>query len=1291
MVTTLLRSALREIRQSLGRYLAILAIVGLGVGFFAGLRACQPDMLLTGTDYLEEQSFYDFRFLSTLGFTEEDVAAFAAHEGVRTARGAVYTDFLTEIEEGREVVVKAHSITPDVNLLKVTAGRMPEAPNECVGDAKYFLPEDLGRTLPVNPDNDGDALELLRYDGYTVVGLAWSPYYLNYERGTSSIGSGSVAAAVFIPEDGFDFEAYYEVFAVMDGLGTPYSEEYDASLEAVKPEMEALLDERAELRFASIYDEAMSEISDADKEIADGWLDYHRERRDAEDELDGAYQELTDGEADYEQGQRDYEQGQKDFVQGQKDYADGQRKVLDARQELADAEKELADAEQELAGAERKVADAEKEAADGERELANARKELDDGWAEYYKAKADAERELDSAQRQLEDGEQEYNSGLAEYNDGARKLQEAEAELARGEAEIQEGLRELDAAQAQVDAAWSQLQQAQQQLTESKAQLDAGEAAYQAGYQQLEAAAAAAGVPVDTLLSTTPEGQQLTAARAELDKGWAQYNEGMQEYQSGYAEYQSGLSQLESGRRELQSGQAELEEGRRELNAARKEVSDAKSQLDAARKELDGGWKEFRAAQADAERELADAQKKLEDGEAEYLSGQMELEDGKRELEDGKRELEDGRRELEDGRQRLEDGRAELSKAERELADARRKLDDAQEELDRAPGELEDARRELDDGWSEYHSGLEDADREFADAEKELLDAEIEVADAREKLKDLKRATTYTLTREENTGYVCFENDTSIVAAISVVFPVFFFLVAALVCMTTMTRMVDEQRTQIGVLKALGYGNGQIMAKYLFYSGTAALIGSAAGYSLGAAGLPWIIWEIYGMIYGFAPLKHTALPGLAAVSFAAALLCSMGATWLSCRVELRRQASELIRPKTPKAGRRVFLEYVTPLWKRLSFLHKVSARNVLRYRSRLIMMILGIGGCTALLCTGFGIRDSIAHVADDQFDEITLYDYAVTFQDGQTRESAEAYLKRYGFSPEDGLLVHSGSVDILTGRGSKSVYLVVSSTGSLDGFLSLHSGGTPIAYPGPGEVVVNSGLAESLGIGVGDQVQLHDSKLGSMTATVSALCDNYVFNYAYISAETYRQQIYESPEYNTLFILAHEGADPYEEGALLLEDEDAGAVTVNASTRERVDSMLSRLDYIVVVIVLCAAALAFIVLYNLTNINVTERVREIATIKVLGFYQNEVASYVFREINILSILGSLVGLGMGKALHMFVMEQVKIDSMTFASRILPLSYGISFMLTLFFTLVISFGMRPRLKKIDMAESLKSIE
>jgi len=507
-----------------------------------------------------------------------------------------------------------------------------------------------------------------------------------------------------------------------------------------------------------------------------------------------------------------------------------------------------------------------------------------------------------------------------------------------------------------------------------------------------------------------------------------------------------------------------------------------------------------------------------------------------------------------------------------------------------------------------------------------------------------------------------------------------------------MTRMVDEQRTQIGVLKAMGYSNGQIMGKYLFYAGGAATLGSIIGFTLGSTGLPWTMWQIYGIMYGFAPLKLTFSPGLAVLSFTAALLCSMGATYAACRAELKKPAAELIRPKTPKAGQRVFLEYITPLWKRLSFLHKVSVRNVLRYRSRLVMMVLGIGGCTALLVTGFGIRDSISTIADDQFDTITLFDYAADFHDARTPEDAADYLADRSWPEEKGLLVYSGSVDILSPSAAKTVTLIIPAAGSLDGFISLHSGEEAIPFPEEGEVVINFRLADSLGVSVGEAVTVQDEDVGSITATVSAICDNYVQNYIYLSAETYENQMEQSPEYRTLFLLdRREDADPNQEGVHLSDHDDVSMVTVNQASRDMINDTLERLNLIVVVVVVFAAALAFIVLYNLTNINITERIREIATIRVLGFYQNETASYVFREIRMLAFLGSMAGLLMGKALHAFVIAQIRVDGMFFPTRIYNISYLYAFVLTMLFTVVITWCMRPRLQRVDMAESLKSIE
>ena len=1216
MVNILFKSTLREIRQSLGRFLAISTIITLGVGFLSGLRMAQPTMSATGTKYLDDHSFHAFRLLSTLGFTQDDVDAFGALDGIDTATGTWYTEFLWQSAPDTEQVLVAHSLTDNVNLPHLTAGRMPENGQECLGDSFRFSPEDIGKTIHVSPNNDEDTLDLLRYEEYTLVGLASSPLYLlNYERGTASIGNGTVSAFIFLPPEGFDSDTYYEIYLTMADAAPAYSEEYDSRSDELKPQVEALLEERAELRYNTLYTDAMEEIHNGEQELADGWEEYRTERADAEQELADALNKLTDGEqeyadgvADYEQGKRDYAEGLSELEQGKKDYAEG-----------------LAELEQ------------------GKKDYAEGLAEFEDGKAKY------------------EDGLKEYQDGLAEYQDGLKQYEDGLKEYHDGEDELDAAARKLSQAEAQLDAALEQLER--------------GEAAY----EQLAELYAAGEMIADSVGLGSPK-QIIAILNAgilpELNKAVDQALRGegssLDEFLDGWAEAEESIGTdltkdyLDDLNESLTQGRAEYEEGYDAYLSGRSEYNSGVRKLAKAKQEL-----------ADAKRQLADAKQQLDDAA-------VELADAEQEILDGEKELADAWQEILDGEQKLADAWQEILDGEKELADARI-------ELDKAPGKLADARRELDDGWQEYYDGLAEAETEFTKAENELHDGETEISDAYVKLADLKHATTYTLTRSENMGYASFDNDTAIVAAISVVFPLFFFLVAALVCITTMKRMVEEQRTQIGVLKAIGYSRRQIIGKYLFYSGSAATIGSVIGYGVGSRGLPVILWDIYAIMYGFAPLEKVFDPLLAVICVAAALLCSMGTTYLSCHAELEKHAAQLLRPKTPKSGKRILLERIPFIWNRLSFLRKVSIRNVMRYRSRLLMMVLGIGGCTALIVTAFGVQNSIGSIVNEQFGRITLYDYGVNFIDPIDEEYAAAFMAELGYESGDALLVHSGSTDVVTDNGTKSVYLILPTDDSLDGFINLHSGETPIPFPGVGEVVLNNGLARALDISVGDKVQLRDEKLGVVEATVSGICDNFTFNYVYASPETYRQQLDTVPAFKTLLIHGHEGADPYEESVVFSSHEDVSNVSINEDTRVRVNTLLERLDLIVIVLVLFAGALAFVVLYNLININITERIREIATIKVLGFYRNETAAYVFREITMLATVGSLVGTLLGKALHAFVIVQIKVDGMYFPHQIFPRSYVFAVALTLVFTLLITWGMRPRLNAIDMAESLKSVE
>ncbi len=513
--------------------------------------------------------------------------------------------------------------------------------------------------------------------------------------------------------------------------------------------------------------------------------------------------------------------------------------------------------------------------------------------------------------------------------------------------------------------------------------------------------------------------------------------------------------------------------------------------------------------------------------------------------------------------------------------------------------------------------------------------------------------------------------------------------------MTTMNRMVEEQRMQIGVLKALGYGEGKIMGKYLFYSGSAALTGCIAGYFLGIHVFPLVIWTAYGMMYQLGDIVYAFDAVTALVCLVCALLCSMGTTWVSCRRELKEVAAGLMRPKAPKAGKRVFLERVPFIWKRLKFLYKVSVRNIVRYKKRFFMMVIGISGCTALLVTGFGVKDSVTNIADQQFKEIQTYQLGITLKDGiDGREAVSVkeltqVLDSYG---GEWIPVLETTMDIEAEGSLKTVNLVaVGETGQIGNYIDLHTPeGEKIEYPDTGKIVVCEKIAERHHLKIGDTICLYDEEQNRIEAVVSGICENYIYNYAYVNAETYKEAMGELA-FKNIYANVSEDSDVHTAGAAVMKAENVTAVSVNEDMLVRFSSMMSSMNYIVFVVIACAAALAFIVLYNLNNINITERIREIATIKVLGFYRNETASYVFRENMALTAIGCAVGLLLGKLLHIYVMHEVDIDLVSFDVHVRTVSYLLSVILTFLFTWVVNRIMSGKLDKINMAESLKSVD
>lgn len=1058
------RNLRQSILKSFGRYIAIVLIIALGAGIFIGLRMTKTDMIVTGQKYIDEQNMFDFRMICSYGWSEKYVEKFEQLDGIASAEGLFYLDLIAKAADLTEDrVYRFYSIPENVNKIVLHAGRMPEKTNECLVDG-YFCDESvIGQQVLISSTNDEDSLDAMRFRKFTIVGLISSPLYMDMNRGTTSIGSGSLENYFYIPQQAFDVDYYTEINLCIEGEHEIYSEEYKQNLDSVMDTLEPQAEALSDQRFQDIKDEA-------EEEYAEG------------------YQEYLDGVKEYEDGK------------------------LEAEQELADALQELEDGEKEL-------------------------------------------------------------------EDNRRKLVKAGDDIEAGEEAIHEG---------------------RQQLIQMDAQLRAQLEQVNAAIPQLEGALAQMGNP------------------AALE---ANANSAQSEYEAKRAAWETA------------------EEADKEAKKA--EMDNAESVWRAAQGALDTYY-----------------------GTAGTLS------------------------ELRGSKAALEAGIARIPEERHNLEVQGSKLKDAYDTLMMNWALWHDAEEELAEGWVDYEEAKIEVAEELAEAEAELEDAKQELADARQEIDELEPADLIILERTSNVGYNNLDSSSDIVAGVSRVLPVFFLLVASLVCITTMTRMIDEERTQIGTLKALGYSNGEIIAKYMVYSGSGALLGCGLGIFVGCTVFPMVIWEAYKIMLYIQPDILLTIDWPLAISVVAVYtLVMLFVTWYCCRRTLEEEPAELIRPKAPDAGKKILLEYL-PFWHRISFLNKVTIRNIFRYRQRLAMMLVGIGGCTALLVTGFGLRDSLVNVVDLQFEDVMKYDLEVYFREEITPKVHGEFLD--AIDDAQYLFYHQSSVEVECEKGVKEIYMI-SSFRDLDDYIDMHYNGIPVAMPGKNEVVLSIGTAQMLELDVGDTVQIRNSDMESMELTISGIYENHVYNYCFVAPETIKENWGKLPERQMAFVKLQNETDAYSVSAAITDMDDVMNVSVSEDLANMVGNMMQALDLVVLLIVFCAGLLAVTVLYNLTNININERIREIATIKVLGFRAGETGAYVFKENLTLTVAGSLFGLLLGKLLLDFVMTQIKIDMVWFKTMITRESYILAIVLTIFSALVVDFVFYFKLQKINMAEALKSVE
>ena len=1008
----------REIKHTKSRFFSIMILVALSVAFLSGLKATAPDMKQTGDNYLDSLHLADIQVLSTLGLTDEDIDAIRAQKNIENAEGEYVIDAFAD-SGSAEAVVKVLSLSDQgINDVLLREGRMPARADECVVEENMLelLDISIGDTITLEPDSKLD--DALAGEEYTVVGTIRSPVYIAVERGTSTIGSGTVKAYLYLPREAFTLDYYTAAYARVSGAAemTAFYDEYDDYIDSVIDALEPFGDERAALRHDSLVAEATEKLDDAQRELDDA---------------------------------------------------------------KAEADEELGKAE---------------------RELSDARKKLDDGWRDYRDGQQelkDSRAELDEAYQSLQDGEQEYADGLAQYEASLRELEDRKTAAGAGMAAVTDP--------AALAAMQEQLEQAQQQLDEAKAQLD--------------------------------------AARAELDTGWQEYD----------------------------------------------------------------------------------------DGEAQYASGAQTLADAYRDLQQGEKDYRDGLNDYEDGK---------------------------------------------------------------AEADEKIADAQAKITDARREVADIESCEWYLFSRSYNPGYTGFGQDADRMANLASVFPIIFFLVAALVCLTTMTRMVEEQRVQIGSLKAMGYSSLAISRKYLFYGLLPSLTGGVFGLVIGYILFPKMIFTAYQIMYQMPDIELHAYADISLFSLLAAVACTTVATLWACLATLRETPASLMRPRTPKAGKRVFLEYIRPLWKRMSFTHKVTARNLFRYQKRFWMTVIGIGGCTALIIAGFGLRSSLLFTMSRQYDELFHYSGQVTLSDNVLDDERQAV---EDFLAGDERIVNyvpcaASSATVTTSGYSTTAYVEVMEADEIGKVVDLfdYKSGAPITMGDEG-VYIDQKLSELLGVSVGDTFFLDGDERGDVT--VAGIYEHYTGHFVYMTPGYYESALGADGEPNA-YLLNFTSDDTDTCNAIFEKLLSLSGVATTSRMRDTQDTYMhsmERVDFVVVIIILAAAALAMVVLFNLSNINITERQRELATIKLLGFYDGEVSAYVYRENIVLTVFGILMGCFMGHWLHIYLVRSTEIDLMMFGRQTEWTAYVYAAILTMLFSVAVNILAHFRMKKIDMVESLKSAE
>ncbi len=1324
------KDILRSIKKGWKRFLSIMIITTLGVGMMTGLYAACLDMYYSADYFFDEQNLFDIKILSTLGLTQEDVAVLSRVEGVEAAEGGYIETVHTDIDGARKSADMTVLSRGGINLPRLLAGALPAKTGEIAVTQKYIEDsgKSIGDTLTIkedikeknsesgaketsdnaDPNADGKFDTDIGLDmetelanetevptfantAYTITGIVLDPKDIRGNEDAGIVFRSTVTAdySFFITEADVSSDIFTVVYIVLSGTKglNSYSDEYKDRVQTVIGSIESRIKiQREQARYDAVISESRAKIADAENTMNGKFAEADQKLADAWHDINKARQELADGEVTLTDEQKDAD---KKIAEAREKLENAKRELTQAEEKLSEGEKQLAESEAELLKNERELADGEQQLLSGERELADGKKALQ----ESEQKLADGEKQLTEAEKQLADGEKQLALGEAELNANAQKLAEGKQRLAD---EQEKATVQLAAAERQLDAAQSQLDAARAQLEPGIAQLrsafgDAWPANEWNALVNASAALAATGADDSAVAAGTASESAALAAVIEQMNAQAGQPDALPKDAAVQAAL--GMGKAIGGQQALDAQKSSFAQ---QKSAALQKLSETQAELDAGEKQIEESRNIIKSKEAESAAgkvKLDEERAKLETGKADLAEGWVEWKKGRAELDekwsrwkDGKAKLTEGRAKWEDGKAGLSKGWAELEKGKIEAADGEAKLKqeeaDAKTKLSDAWDEIADGKQELSDGESE----LIEKEREYAEKKEE---ARQKLADAYAELDDIDMTKWYVQDRTSLDSYFSLSSDLSSIEAVGRLFPVIFLLVAVLMSLTAMTRMVEEERGLIGTYKALGFRNADIYRKYIIFAFTACILGGVLGDVFGFVFMPRFIAVILQSLYSFPQyyLRFDVLYGLGGVAlFMAAII---GATVLACRGELTQMPAALLRPKAPSSGSRVWLERIPLVWNRLKFLNKVTARNLFRYKKRLFMTIGGIMGCTALIVCGFAIKDSVMKLSPSQYDDIYKYDLMVVYKEKDNDNMLRYFTNDSGI--DDYLILRIENIKLLNADGDSSpVQLMVIPDGSaMEDYICLEDPDGKPVHLDDGGVLITQNATRILDLKTGGAVLLQNLELDQGEAAISGIVRNYLGNNVYMT-----QKLYESlfGAYKPDGVLAHLSdacADQAAYAETLLDNDSVLSAVSTAALRE--DFKLDLLNSVVLLLIVMAGALAFAVLFTLSNTNISERVRELATIKVLGFYDKEVYQYVNKETLLLTAMGILLGFPAGYILSKFIIAALNMPSIHFAVYIKPVSYLFSAAITFCFAVIVNWITNRTLDRINMVEALKSVE